>query len=125
MHNSVPVTCCLTFSYFTFFLSWFVQAIARVDVLIVDEAAQAMEAELAIPLALGCHVAPASGGGRGGGGAANGVRNLVLVGDPKQLPATIMSTRNQRSGRGQSAMQRLMERCGHPSTLLDTQVRPI
>ena len=86
-----------------------------------------MEAELAIPLALGCHVAPASasGGGRQSGGAANGVRNLVLVGDPKQLPATIMSTRNQRSGRGQSAMQRLMERCGHPSTLLDTQVRPM
>ena len=75
-----------------------------VDVLVVDEAAQALEVELLIPLS----AAP---------------KNLILVGDPKQLPACVLSMENQRTRRGESAMQRLMERCAYPSLLLDTQYR--
>ena len=35
-------------------------------------------------------------------GLGQGVRNLILVGDPMQLPATIISTENLRTGRGRS-----------------------
>lgn len=76
----------------------------NIDTLVVDEAAQALEVELLIPLA----AIP---------------RNLILVGDPKQLPACVLSMENQRSKRGESAMQRLMERCAYPAMLLDTQYR--
>jgi hypothetical protein len=76
----------------------------NVDTLVVDEAAQALEVELLIPLS----ATP---------------RNLILVGDPKQLPACVLSMENQRSKRGESAMQRLMERCAYPALLLDTQYR--
>jgi AAA domain len=76
----------------------------NVDTLVVDEAAQALEVELLIPL-------------------STTPRNLILVGDPKQLPACVLSMENQRSRRGESAMQRLMERCAYPAMLLDTQYR--
>ena len=51
-------------------------------VLLVDEAAQALEAELIIPIS---YAEP---------------RSMVLVGDPNQLPATLISTVAQDAGRG-------------------------
>ena len=51
-------------------------------VLLVDEAAQALEAELIIPIS---YTEP---------------RSMVLVGDPNQLPATLISTVAQDAGRG-------------------------
>lgn len=51
-------------------------------VLLVDEAAQALEAELIIPIS---YTEP---------------RSMVLVGDPNQLPATLVSTIAQEAGRG-------------------------
>jgi senataxin len=45
----------------------------KIATCIVDEATQCCEAETLIPLMLG-------------------VKNLILVGDPNQLPATVMSS---------------------------------
>ncbi|KAK3261195.1 hypothetical protein CYMTET_29886, partial [Cymbomonas tetramitiformis] len=77
----------------------------RVDALVVDEAAQALEADVLIPL------------------AATLPRRLLLVGDPQQLPATLISVEAQRRGRARSLMDRLMRGCQHPYTMLDTQYR--
>lgn len=57
--------------------------------LLVDEAGQALEAELLIPLSLGCN-------------------KLMLVGDPKQLPATIISQSAQSAQFPRSLLERLM-----------------
>ena len=81
-----------------------IKNVTSVDVLIVDEAAQALEVELLIPLTIGA-------------------KNLILVGDPKQLPACVLSHENQQTKRGESLMQRLIERCAYPCNLLDTQYR--
>ena len=70
----------------------------------IDEAAQILEPELANVFALQ-------------------PRNMVQVGDFKQLPATVFSMETQKSGRHMSCMQRLVEKCGHPSFFLDTQYR--
>jgi senataxin len=75
-----------------------------VDVLLVDEAGQASEGELVIPLFLR-------------------PLNLVLVGDPQQLPPTILSTENARLGWNVSSMERLMRHLDAPHRLLDTQYR--
>ena len=47
---------------------------------------------------------------------------MVLVGDPAQLPATILSPDVERAGYGQSLFQRLCL-AGHPVQLLDLQYR--
>jgi hypothetical protein len=75
-----------------------------VDALIIDEAAQALEAEIAIPIA---YANPTS---------------MILIGDPNQLPATLISLEAQRFGFGVSTMQRLFE-AGHEYHFLDTQYR--
>jgi len=78
----------------------------RIDLLVVDEAGQALEPELLI--ALGCLP-----------------RSLVLVGDPRQLPAMVQSHTAKRLGYGRSMMERLIDGCDAPNHLLDTQcVRP-
>jgi len=75
------------------------------DILLVDEAGQSLEAELAVPF-------------------LHHPRALVLIGDPKQLPATLLSYEAQRLGYGRSSMQRLMDPvCGYPYVMLDTQYR--
>eukprot|EP01034_Spumella_vulgaris_P047180 gene47180-58881_t len=76
----------------------------NIDLLVVDEAAQAFEPELLVPMAL----LP---------------KNLVLLGDPMQLPATVVSQELRRLGLDRSVMQRLMMGCRHPFCLLDTQYR--
>ena len=77
---------------------------SEMDVLIIDEAAQLFEPELLVPLQL-CP------------------RNLVMIGDPRQLPATIFSKKVLASGWGMSAMQRLMDHCSYPFDLLQMQYR--
>lgn len=46
----------------------------------------------------------------------------IQVGDPKQLPATIISQLAQRCGYGRSAFERLVKN-GRTAELLDTQYR--
>jgi hypothetical protein len=74
------------------------------DVLLVDEAAQALEPEIAIPF----------------------LRNpskCLLVGDPAQLPATLSSETARRHGHATSLMERLMTLNDKGVSLLDTQYR--
>eukprot|EP01038_Epipyxis_sp_PR26KG_P010022 gene10022-13478_t len=75
----------------------------KFDILIIDEAAQVFEPELIVPLTL--HP-----------------KNLIMIGDPNQLPATLISQTLKRSDYRQSAMQRLMN-CNHPFSILKTQYR--
>ena len=60
------------------------------ETVLVDEAGQAVEAEVLAPLRLGC-------------------RRLLLVGDPMQLPATTFSRAAERAHFGRSLMARLMQ----------------
>lgn len=75
----------------------------RFETIIIDEAAQATEPSTLIPLRYGC-------------------RRLVLVGDPRQLPATVLSPTAQKAGLGVSLFERL-ENAGHPVVLLFVQYR--
>ena len=100
--------------------------VTYVDTLIVDEAAQALEAELVIPLALGGYGFEKSDPKTASMALTHiGVRNVVLIGDPRQLPAIITNKQTEKSGRGLSCMQRLMEEALHrvPVHLLNTQYR--
>ncbi|XP_024885343.1 uncharacterized protein LOC112463276 isoform X1 [Temnothorax curvispinosus] len=80
----------------------------RISVCIVDEATQSCEAETLIPLMLG-------------------VNTLVLVGDPNQLPATILSQRAKKLGLDQSLFSRMQKvfesQPNSPIIMLDTQYR--
>eukprot|EP00928_Gymnodinium_smaydae_P011301 TRINITY_DN14189_c1_g1_i2.p1 TRINITY_DN14189_c1_g1~~TRINITY_DN14189_c1_g1_i2.p1 ORF type:complete len:1146 (-),score=207.53 TRINITY_DN14189_c1_g1_i2:63-3500(-) len=49
--------------------------------------------------------------------------NVVLVGDHKQLPATVLSKLAQRSGLGVSLFERMVDACGFEPTLLQEQRR--
>lgn len=76
---------------------------AAFRVVIIDEAAQAVEPSTLIPLTYGC-------------------TRLVMVGDPCQLPATVQSMDCLEHGYGKSLFERLKE-AGTPVHLLDTQYR--
>ncbi|XP_075690814.1 putative helicase senataxin [Rhinoderma darwinii] len=74
---------------------------------IVDEAGQSCEVETIIPLLHRCS-------------------KLVLVGDPEQLPPTVISTKAEDLGYGQSLMSRLcrhLESTGHGSLILQLTVQ--
>ncbi|GAB5365236.1 hypothetical protein AAMO2058_001039900 [Amorphochlora amoebiformis] len=73
------------------------------DALIIDEAAQSTETEVLIPL-------------------MHGVSRCCLVGDPRQLPPTIISQKAKRLGYGRSLFQRL-EEGGMKAFFLNTQYR--
>ena len=75
-----------------------------IDDLIVDEAAAASEPELYIPF----HLKP---------------KRLLAVGDPIQLPATVMSRRAIAMGYDRSLHERLMYDCKYAHTMLDVQYR--
>lgn len=77
----------------------------HVDVLIVDEAAQASEPELLIPM----YLSPTK---------------ALLIGDPNQLPATVFSSKAEKFGFGVSCMERLM-RANYGHMLLDEQYRMV
>lgn len=76
---------------------------ARFTVVVVDEAAQAIEPSTLIPL-------------------QTGAETCVLVGDPQQLPATVFSSLGAATAFERSLFERL-EHGGHPVHLLDTQYR--
>jgi len=69
----------------------------------VDEATQATEPAVLVPLTRGC-------------------RQLVLVGDHCQLPPTVLSTRAEEEGLGVPLFSRMVA-CGVPPFMLDTQYR--
>ncbi|PKA53953.1 putative helicase MAGATAMA 3 [Apostasia shenzhenica] len=73
------------------------------DVVIIDEAAQAVEPATLVPLAHGC-------------------KQVFLVGDPVQLPATVISPTAERYGYGTSLFKRFQE-AGFPVQMLTTQYR--
>jgi hypothetical protein len=70
---------------------------------LVDEATQATEPAVLVPLARGC-------------------RQLVLVGDHCQLPPTVLSPRAEEEGLGVPLFSRMVA-CGVPPFMLDTQYR--
>lgn len=70
---------------------------------LVDEATQATEPAVLVPLARMC-------------------RQLVLVGDHCQLPPTVLSTRAEEEGLGVPLFSRMVA-CGVPPFMLDTQYR--
>jgi senataxin len=76
----------------------------NIDELFVDEAAAATEAEVVIPL----HLHP---------------KRMLVVGDPKQLPASIQSRRAATFGLDKSVLDRLMYARGEDHVMLDTQYR--
>ncbi|KAK1374132.1 tRNA-splicing endonuclease positive effector (SEN1) [Heracleum sosnowskyi] len=73
------------------------------DVVIIDEAAQAIEAATLVPLANGC-------------------KQVFLVGDPLQLPATVISPVADKFNYGMSLFKRFQE-AGYPVQMLKTQYR--
>ncbi|XP_066368260.1 probable helicase MAGATAMA 3 isoform X2 [Miscanthus floridulus] len=73
------------------------------DVVIIDEAAQAVEPATLIPLIHGC-------------------RQIFLVGDPVQLPATVISQTAQKLGYGTSLFKRF-QAAGFPVQMLKIQYR--
>jgi senataxin len=73
------------------------------DVVVIDEAAQAVEPSILVPLSYGC-------------------RQLFLVGDPIQLPATVLSDAAKAHGYDTSLFKRL-QAAGHPVHVLKTQYR--
>jgi senataxin len=75
-----------------------------IDDLVVDEAAAATEPELYIPF----HLQP---------------KRLLIVGDPLQLPATVMSPRATNLGLAKSLHERLMYDCKYDHIMLDVQYR--
>ncbi|KAK3144776.1 hypothetical protein QOZ80_4AG0317720 [Eleusine coracana subsp. coracana] len=73
------------------------------DVVIIDEAAQAVEPATLVPLVHGC-------------------RQVFLVGDPVQLPATVISKTAQKLGYGTSLFKRF-QAAGFPVQMLKIQYR--
>jgi hypothetical protein len=73
------------------------------DRILVDEATQATEPAILVPLMRGC-------------------RQLVLVGDHCQLPPTVLSTRAEEEGHGVPLFSRMVA-CGVHPFMLDTQYR--
>lgn len=80
------------------------RSIGEVDDLIVDEAAASSEPEMYIPF----HFMP---------------QRLLAVGDPKQLPATVMSQIAADRGLAKSLHERLMYDSEYPHIMLDVQYR--
>ncbi|XP_011333413.1 probable helicase senataxin isoform X2 [Ooceraea biroi] len=102
------ITCTLSSCYTNQMESVFGSYGNRISVCIVDEATQSCEAETLIPLMLG-------------------VNTLVLVGDPNQLPATILSQQAKKLGLDQSVFSRVQSvfapQPHTPIIMLDTQYR--
>nr|XP_043622899.1 probable helicase MAGATAMA 3 [Erigeron canadensis] len=73
------------------------------DIVVIDEAAQAVEPATLVPLASGC-------------------KQVFLVGDPVQLPATVISEVAQKFGYSMSLFKRF-QKAGYPVQMLKTQYR--
>ena len=81
----------------------FARMTRQFDVVVIDEAAQAVEPSTLVPL---CY----------------GAKQVFLVGDPRQLPATVLSSIATDHNYDQSLFKRF-EQCGYPIHLLKTQYR--
>ncbi|XP_074282276.1 putative helicase MAGATAMA 3 [Silene latifolia] len=99
LDDAVIVFCTLSFSGSTIFS----KMNRNFDIVIIDEAAQAVEPATLIPLAAGC-------------------KQVFLVGDPVQLPATVISTVAEKLGYGTSLFKRF-QKAGYPVLMLKTQYR--
>ncbi|KAK4777605.1 hypothetical protein SAY87_017792 [Trapa incisa] len=99
LHEAVIVFSTLSFSGSAIFskLNY------KFDVVIIDEAAQAVEPATLVPLSNGC-------------------KQVFLVGDPVQLPATVISTVANKFGYGMSLFQRF-QKAGYPVLMLKEQYR--
>lgn len=87
---------------------------ARFDVIVVDEAAQCCEPDILIPVSVG----------RRSSTASSGFGHMVLVGDPRQLPATVLSNSPEVSKcLGRSLFERLAEHSPEDVHLLNVQYR--
>ena len=75
----------------------------KYPIVLIDEATQASEPSALVPINRGC-------------------RQLILVGDHKQLPPTVISDRAESGGLGQSLFERL-HKCEIPAQMLTTQYR--
>ena len=75
----------------------------KFPVVLMDEATQASEPSALVPITRGC-------------------RQLILVGDHKQLPPTVISKVAEDGGLGRSLFERLIE-CGLEAHMLTTQYR--
>ncbi|KAK6125905.1 hypothetical protein DH2020_040354 [Rehmannia glutinosa] len=80
------------------------EGMTPLELVVIDEAAQLKECESCIPLQL------------------FGIRNAILVGDEKQLPAMVMSKICEDAGFGRSLFERLVL-LGHIKHLLNVQYR--
>lgn len=102
------ITCTLSSCYTSQMESIFGINKKKISVCIVDEATQSCEAETLIPLMLGINI-------------------LILVGDPNQLPATVLSTQAKKYGLDQSIFSRVQNafelQQNNPIIMLDTQYR--
>ncbi|KAF4347573.1 hypothetical protein G4B88_009929 [Cannabis sativa] len=99
LEEAVIVFSTLSFSGSALFSKWN----RGFDVVIIDEAAQAVEPAILVPLANGC-------------------KQVFLVGDPVQLPATVISPIAGNYGYGMSMFERF-QKAGYPVTMLKTQYR--
>ena len=75
----------------------------KFPIVLIDEATQASEPSALVPINRGC-------------------RQLILVGDHKQLPPTVISENAEIGGLGQSLFERL-NKCQIPAQMLTTQYR--
>ena len=75
----------------------------KFPIVLIDEATQASEPSALVPIVRGC-------------------RQLILVGDHKQLPPTVISEKAEAGGLNQSLFERL-NKCGVPAHMLTTQYR--
>lgn len=82
----------------------FIKQTPGIEDLFVDEAAAASETEISIPF----HLLPS---------------RMLIVGDPNQLPVTILSKEAEGCGLGKSLHERLMYDCGKDYIMLDVQYR--
>ena len=83
--------------------SLFSLAKCNFDTVIIDEAGQSLESLMLVPLQYKC-------------------QRLILLGDPKQLPATVFSSTCKELGYGLSLFERL-QMARYPSVLLNEQYR--
>jgi hypothetical protein len=102
------------------------------DAVVVDEAAQALEPAALIPLQLlrgspavvaaAASSDPAAAAARASSLPPPAPPRIVLVGDPRQLPPTVLSRAAGAAELSRSLFERL-QRCGAPATMLRTQYR--
>ncbi|XP_058098947.1 probable helicase MAGATAMA 3 isoform X2 [Magnolia sinica] len=104
IRSSILDEAAIVFSTLSFSGSTLFTRMNRVfDVVIIDEAAQAVEPATLVPLAHGC-------------------KQVFLVGDPVQLPATVISSTAEKMGYGMSLFKRF-QKAGYPVQMLKTQYR--